>query len=281
MNTGPFRSILKPVLAAGIAAVLSGCASMVSDSDLNAEGRAIFEKMRAEVPLVQDRATIEFVSCVADAVVLQLEGEARDYEWELAIFDQEPVNAFVLPGGKIAVYKGLLAITKNDAQLAAVMGHEVAHVTERHPAERMARTKATQVGVGVLSGIVGGTPIAAQSASTALQIGAQLGLLLPFNRGQENEADEVGLMFMARAGFDPRESVKLWQNMQSSKDNEPPEFMSTHPSSDTRIDRLVSLLPAALLEYNKALQEGRNPRCARPAYLDPPEKPEQKQGAKR
>ncbi len=254
---------------------------MVSDTDLNAEGRSIFEKMRAEVPLVQDRATIEFVSCVADAVVSSLEGEARDFDWELAIFDQQPVNAFVLPGGKIAVYKGLLAITKNDAQLAAVMGHEVAHVTERHPAERMARTKATQVGVGVLSGIVGGTPIAAQSASTALQIGAQLGLFLPFNRGQENEADEVGLMFMAKAGFDPRESVKLWQNMQSSKDNEPPEFMSTHPSSDTRIDRLVSLLPAALLEYNKALDAGRNPRCARPTYLDPPKKPEEKQGAKR
>ncbi len=281
MNTGPLRNILKPALAVGMAAVLSGCASMVSDTDLNAEGRSIFEKMRAEVPLVQDRPTIEFVSCVADAVVSSLEGEARDFDWELAIFDQQPVNAFVLPGGKIAVYKGLLAITKNDAQLAAVMGHEVAHVTERHPAERMARTKATQVGVGVLSGIVGGTPIAAQSASTALQIGAQLGLLLPFNRGQENEADEVGLMFMAKAGFDPRESVKLWQNMQSSKDNEPPEFMSTHPSSDTRIDRLVSLLPAALLEYNKALDAGRNPNCARPAYLDPPKKPEEKQGAKR
>ena len=281
MNTGPFRNFLKPALAVALAAVLPGCASMVSDDDLNAQGRAMFEKMRAEVPLVQDRPTIDFVSCVADAIVLQLDSPAADYEWELAIFDQEQVNAFVLPGGKISVYKGLLAVTKNDAQLAAVMGHEVAHVTQRHPAERMARTKATQIGVGVLSGIVGGTPIAAQSASTALQIGAQLGLLLPFNRGQENEADEVGLMFMARAGFDPRESVKLWQNMQASKDNEPPEFMSTHPSSDTRIDRLVSLLPAALLEFNKAREAGLNPRCARPPYLEPPEQPEARKGAKR
>lgn len=282
MNTGPFRNLLKPALALVVALVLPGCASMVSDADLNAQGSATFERMRAEVPLVQDRATIDFVSCVADAIVTQLEGEAAGYDWELAIFDQQPVNAFVLPGGKISVYKGLLAITKNDAQLAAVMGHEVAHVTERHPAERMARTKATQVGVGVLSGIVGGTPIAAQSASTALQIGAQLGLLLPFNRGQENEADEVGLLYMARAGFDPRESVKLWQNMQDSKDNEPPEFMSTHPSSDTRIDRLVSLLPAALLEYNKAREAGRIPKCPRPAYLDPPpEKAAEKQGGQR
>ncbi|MEO1594656.1 MAG: M48 family metallopeptidase [Pseudomonadota bacterium] len=273
MNTSAFRRTTSTALAVAALATFSGCASMVSDADLNAQGRATFEKMRAEVPLVRDRPTIDFVSCVADAIVTQLDGEAATYEWELAIFDQQPVNAFVLPGGKISVYKGLLAITKNDAQLAAVMGHEVAHVTERHPAERMARTKATQVGVGVLSGIVGGTPIAAQSASTALQIGAQLGLLLPFNRGQENEADSVGLLYMARAGFDPRESIKLWQNMQNSKDNEPPEFMSTHPSSDTRIDRLVDMLPAALLEYNKARSNGLRPNCPRPSYLDPPKKP--------
>ena len=106
-------------------------------------------------------------------------------------------------------------------------------------------------------------------------------MLLPFNRGQENEADEVGLLYMARAGFDPRESIKLWQNMQDSKDNEPPEFMSTHPSSDTRIDRLVDLLPAALLEYNKARSQGLTPRCLRPEYLDPPKKPEAQSTGKR
>ncbi len=260
LSCGAIRSIA----AALVMTMASGCASMVSESDMNAQGNATFERMRAEVPLVQDRATIDFVSCVADAIVGQLEGEPADYDWELAIFDQDQVNAFVLPGGKISVYKGLLRVTKNDAQLAAVMGHEVAHVTQRHPAERIARTKATEVGVGVLSNIVGGTAIAAQSASTAMQIGAQLGLLLPFNRGQENEADEVGMMFMARAGFDPRESVKLWQNMQDSKDNEPPEFLSTHPSSDTRIDRLVSKLPQALVLYNQALAEGHRPRCTRP-----------------
>lgn len=266
---------------AGAAMLAAGCASMVSDADLEAQGRASFEQMRSEIPLVTDTQTIEFVSCVADAVVSQLEGEPAELEWELAIFDQQPINAFVLPGGKMGVFKGILAVTKNDDQLAAVMGHEVAHVTERHSAERVARTRATQVGVGVLSGIVGGTPIAAQSASTALQIGAQLGLLLPFNRGQETEADEVGLIYMARAGFDPRESVKLWQNMQNaSGDDGPPEMMSTHPSSDTRIERLVSMLPAALLEYNKAKAAGRNPNCFRPAYLDPPEKPQNASGGR-
>ncbi|MEM7611084.1 MAG: M48 family metallopeptidase [Pseudomonadota bacterium] len=248
-----------------------GCASMVSDESLEAEGRATFDKLQAEVPLVKDPATIDFVTCVANAIVDQLDGPAAQFDWELAIFDQEPVNAFVLPGGKISVYRGLLGVTKNDAQLAAVMGHEVAHVTERHPAERVARTRATQTGVGILSGIVGGTPIAAQSASTALQIGAQLGLLLPFNRGQENEADRVGLIYMARAGFDPRESVKLWQNMAAANDRSPPEFLSTHPSSDTRIDELVSQLPEALALYNQAKAAGKQPRCVRPDSLDPPE----------
>ena len=251
---------------------LSGCASMVSDDALEAEGRAAYAKMRSEVPLVTDPATIDFVTCVAEAVVGALEGPPADFEWELAIFAQEQVNAFVLPGGKISVYQGLLRVTKNDAQLAAVMGHEVAHVTERHPAERIARTQATMTGAQVLTGIVGGTPIAAASASTAIQIGAQLGLLLPFTRGQENEADAVGLMFMANAGFDPRESVKLWQNMQNSRDNEPPEFMSTHPSSDTRIDRLIGMMPAALIAYNKAQSAGRNPSCKRPPIADLPKR---------
>lgn len=261
-----------PIVTVAAMTLLGGCASMISDDTLNAEGDAAYDQMRAQIPLVKDQGMIDFVSCVADAIVDQLEDESAQLEWELAIFDSEEVNAFVLPGGKMGVYKGILAVTKNDDQLAAVMGHEVAHVTERHAAERIARTNATQVGVGVLSGIVGGTPIAAQSASTALQIGAQLGLLLPFNRGQESEADSTGLVYMARAGFDPRESVKLWQNMQASKENAPPEFMSTHPSSETRIDKLVSQLPQALAVYNEAKAAGKAPYCARPDIPEPKKK---------
>lgn len=255
--------------------ILFGCASMVSDDQLEAQGQATFDKMQAEVPLVTNPDTIQFVTCVAEAIVGSLEGQPAMFEWELAIFNQPQVNAFVLPGGKISVYQGLLQVAKNDAQLAAVMGHEVAHVTERHPAERIARTNATMTGAQILSGIVGGTPIAAQSASTAIQIGAQLGLLLPFTRGQESEADAVGLEFMANAGFDPRESVKLWQNMQESRDGEPPEFMSTHPSSDTRIDKLISQMPKALVLYNNAQQAGRRPNCPRPNIPEPP-KPKEK-----
>ncbi|MEL7296813.1 MAG: M48 family metallopeptidase [Pseudomonadota bacterium] len=269
MNEQRLQRPTAAVLLSLTALLFGGCASMVSDDTLNAQGQAAYDQMRAEIPLVKDADTVRFVECVANAIVNQLEGPYANLEWELAVFDQNQVNAFVLPGGKMGVYQGLLAVTKNDDQLAAVMGHEVAHVTERHPAERIARTTATQVGVSVLSGIVGGTPIAAQSASTAMQIGAQLGLLLPFNRGQETEADTVGLTYMARAGFDPRESVKLWQNMQDSKENAPPEFMSTHPSSETRIDKLVSQLPRALLLYNEAKAAGKTPYCARPNIPEP------------
>jgi predicted Zn-dependent protease len=272
MMANRFSKMARRVAAAGVALALAGCASMVPEESLNAQGAAMFEQLKAEIPLVTDPPTIRFVACIAEAIVGQLEGPEADYDWELAVFDQPDVNAFVLPGGKISVYSGILPVTKTPDQLAAVMGHEVAHVTQKHPQERMARTTATQYGVAVLGGIVGGTPTAARSASTALQMAAQFGLLLPFNRGQETEADEVGLIYMARAGFDPRESVKLWQNMREQKDGEPPEFLSTHPSSDTRIDQLVKMLPAALLEYNKAQAAGRKPQCVRPDIPEPEEK---------
>ncbi|MFK8052088.1 MAG: M48 family metallopeptidase [Woeseiaceae bacterium] len=269
MNMNLFgKRYLSGALAVG-ATFLTGCASMISDDTLNAQGEAAYAQMQAQIPLVKEQPIIDFVECVANAIVDQLDGPQSQVAWELAVFDEDQVNAFALPGGKMGVYKGLLAVTENDDQLAAVMGHEVAHVTERHSAERMARTRGTQIGVQVLSGIVGNGTIAAASASTALQIGAQLGLLLPFNRGQESEADSTGLVYMARAGFDPRESVKLWKNMAASKDGEPPELMSTHPSSDTRIDKLVSQLPRALVLYNQAAAAGKKPYCARPDIPKP------------
>ncbi|MEL6868188.1 MAG: M48 family metallopeptidase [Pseudomonadota bacterium] len=272
MRTKP-KLLRRAVMGAVLATTLSGCAALVSDSALEADGQATFNKLQSEVPLAQDPATIDFVTCVAEAVVGSLEGDPALFEWELAIFDQPQVNAFVLPGGKISVYTGLLPFTKNDHQLAAVIGHEVAHVTERHPAERIARTRAINAGGQIATGIIGSTPIAAQSASTAIQIGSQLGLLLPFTRGQESEADAVGLLFMANAGFDPRESVKLWQNMQAGNEDGPPEFLSTHPSGETRISELITHMPKALVLYNEAQQAGRRPSCKRPNIREP-EKPQ-------
>lgn len=272
--------LVRFVLAGLIAVLAVSCATsptgrkqliLQSEEELEAQGEAAFSQIRAEMPLSTDRATIDFIACVANAIVGQLEGEMADLNWELAVVERPEVNAFVLPGGKITVFTGLLGVTDDDDQMAAVLGHEVAHVTARHPNERASRAQATGYTVGFLGAIVGGTPTANRSAATALQIGAQLGVMLPFTRTQESEADIVGLEYMARAGFDPRASVALWKNMQKDKGNEPPEFMSTHPSSDTRIDDLVSHYPVALKIYNEAREGGKTPDCGPRPEIQTPE----------
>lgn len=268
MNTS-LEKRFKGLLVAAVATGLTACAAVIPESGLEADAEQAFREMKNHVPLSQDPAVIDYVTCVTTAVVGALDGRAAEYEWELAIFDQPQVNAFAMAGGKVAVYTGLLQVAENDDQLAAVIGHEIAHVTERHVAERMARVMATDLGANVLVGVIGGNSVnAIRGTSMAVSMGAQFGLLLPFNRAQESEADEEGLYFMARAGFDPRESVNLWQNMQASKDREVPEFLSTHPSSSTRIDKLVSYYPKALVAYNQAQQAGLNPYCERPASLN-------------
>lgn len=261
------------VLAAGCATSPTGRSQLIlkSDEELQSQGEAAFTQLRAEMPLSTDRATIDFVACVANAIVGQLEGEMAELNWELAVVDRPDVNAFVLPGGKITVFTGLLEVTENDDQLAAVMGHEVAHVTARHPNERASRATATGYTVGFLSAIVGGTAMANQSASTAIQMAAQLGVTLPFTRTQEREADIVGIEYMARAGFDPRESVALWKNMREKNKNEPPEFLSTHPSSEDRIDKLVAHYPVALKLYNEARESGKTPDCGGRPVIKKPE----------
>jgi predicted Zn-dependent protease len=180
------------------------------------------------------------------------------------VFDNESVNAFAMPGGKIGVFTGILEVTENQHQLAAVIGHEIAHVTARHSNERASRASITGVGINVASIILGGGRSGATyTAQQALNAGADLGISLPHTRGQESEADIIGLKYMARAGFDPRESVPLWQRMDATTDNKPAEFVSTHPSSETRIEALVSEWPKTLPLYNEALEEGRIHNCTK------------------
>lgn len=235
-----------------------------SDAELAREGTRQFNKLRNTAPLVKNRATIDYVACVANAIVDVLEGKDAALYWELAIIDQPQVNAFVLPGGKIAVYDGLLSVAKNQHQLAAVLGHEVAHVTARHSNERASRAMMTGVTVDIVAILLGGGYAdQTRAASDTLRMGAALGILNPFSRMQESEADLVGLDYMAMAGFDPRESVELWQNMNSTNQSTLPEFMSTHPSGETRIEDLVGVLPHALALYNTAKEEGKDPQCYR------------------
>lgn len=239
--------------------------TMVSDTELARQATLEMARLRAEAPLVQDRGTIEFVRCVTEAIVGQLEGDPAEMYWELAVVDRPQVNAYVMPGGKIVVMSGLLSVTDNQHQLAAVLGHEVAHITAHHPNERVTRQGLVRYGVDVVGLILGGgsynqTRAALESANMA----GNLGLMNPFTRMQETEADDIGLDYMARAGFDPRESVKLWQNMIASEGTAKiPEFLSTHPSGESRIQDMVKRLPRALEIYNEAQAAGKNPTCTR------------------
>ncbi len=256
-----------------MALILSACATSptgrkqmiwANDDELEAEAAQAFAQMKASTPLMTDRATIDYIACVANAVVAELPPEYKSLNWEMAIFDQDAINAFAMPGGKIGVFKGILRAAENQDQLAAVIGHEIAHVTARHSAERASRAVTTGVGIQVAAVLLGaGHGGATYTAYEALNAGAQLGIMLPFNRGQETEADVVGLEYMAKAGFDPRQAVPLWQNMGAEKSGqEPPEFLSTHPSDETRIDNLVAQFGTALKLYNEAQTAGKRPSCS-------------------
>ncbi len=178
----------------------------------------------------------------------------RDFDWRVSLVDNSPVNAFCLPGGKIVVYTGILPVAKTDAGLATVMGHEMAHATLRHGSERLFQQKATQtLMTGVQFSLGDMSYEQRRAVMGAIGAGAQYGILMPFGRNHESEADAVGLMYMARAGYDPRESITFWERMEKmGGGGSTPEFMSTHPSHGTRIAQLKALLPKALAEYQKS-----------------------------
>ena len=175
-----------------------------------------------------------------------------EYKWEFAtINDPETVNAFALPGGKVAVYTGIFGPARDEAGLAVVMGHEVAHALARHPAERMSQGMLLQLGGVGLGVALGRNPALANQVLQAYGIGTSVGVALPFGRSQETEADHIGLILMAKAGYDPRVALDLWERMQKKEGGKgaPPEFLSTHPGYETRKEQLRSFLPEALSYY--------------------------------
>jgi predicted Zn-dependent protease len=180
---------------------------------------------------------------------------AKQFQWEVTVIkDDKTANAFALPGGKMAVYTGIFPVAKTEAGLAAVMGHEVVHALARHGAERMSQGQLTNAALQVAGAVAGasGGGLMSQTAMAALGVGAQVGVLLPFSRKHESEADYVGILLAADAGYDPRESVGLWERMaQMSGGGGPAEFLSTHPSHDTRIEQLKSWMPEAMAIYQK------------------------------
>jgi metalloendopeptidase OMA1, mitochondrial len=174
------------------------------------------------------------------------------FEWEANVIQSDQANAFALPGGKIAVYTGIFPVAQNADGLAVVMGHEIAHAIARHGAERMAYQKLVQIGSMAAGVSVGDmSPQARQAVMGALGAGAKFGVLLPFSRDHESEADKMGLFFAAAACFDPREAPKLWERMAAQGGARPPEFSSTHPSNATRIENLNAWMPEALAYQEK------------------------------
>jgi predicted Zn-dependent protease len=178
-------------------------------------------------------------------------GELKDYKWEFNLIESAEVNAWCMPGGKVAFYTGILPVCRNDTGIAVVMGHEVAHAVAKHGAERMSHGLLAQMGGMALSAALANEPQRTQALwMGAFGLGAQYGVLLPFSRTQESEADHLGLVFMAKAGYSPEAAIAFWQRMSAQGGGAaPPEFMSTHPSDQTRIENIQRLLPEALKEY--------------------------------
>lgn len=179
----------------------------------------------------------------------QLEG----YEWEFNLVDDPNVNAWCMPGGKVVVYTGIMPIAQDEAGLAVVMGHEIAHAFAKHGAERMSQQLLVQMGSVALSTALRDRP--EQTRAIFMQsygLGSQVGILLPYSRVHESEADHLGLIFMAMAGYNPEEAPAFWERMAAqSKGARPPEFLSTHPAPDTRIQNLKDLLPEAMEYYRR------------------------------
>lgn len=230
-----------------------------SDAQMSQMGAAAYSHMKQEQPLSGNASQNDYVLCVANALLAVHEDPNG---WEINVFADNSANAFALPGKKIGVNAGLLNVAQTPDQLAAVVGHEIGHVMAQHSNERMSLQYATQTGMQLLQVLAGESDSENKAMIMGvLGLGAQYGVVLPFSRKHEAEADIIGLQLMAKAGFDPQASIQLWQNMAAASGGSPPEFMSTHPSHETRIGGLQYHMPEASALYQQANAAGRKPSC--------------------
>lgn len=232
-----------------------------TEGDMGKMGAAAFTDLKKKQPLDNDPKTNAYVSCVAHAILTSLPGD-EGKGWEVEVFKDDTPNAFALPGKKIGVHSGILKVAKNQDQLATVIGHEVGHVQAHHSAERLSQQTAAQ-GALLVGAIVAGTSNSTEKGLVmgALGAGVTYGVLMPFSRTQESEADMIGLKLMAKAGFNPNESVALWENMAAADDSKTPEFLSTHPSDQTRMSALNRAMSEAEVDAEQARAQGRHPNC--------------------
>ncbi|MDH2296128.1 M48 family metallopeptidase [Cobetia sp. 1AS1] len=262
---------LLPLAALAASVTLSACASsplgrsqltLYSDQELEKMGEASFSKYQQELPVVEGRQDA-YVSCVADAVTAKVPASYGISGWQVKVFEDDSANAFALPGGYIGVNTGLLEVAENQDQLATVIGHEIAHVLARHANERVSTQSLTSAGLSLTQALAGLEGTGGDQLMGLLGMGAEYGVLKPFSRSHESEADLLGLDLMAEAGFDPRASIKLWANMNAAGGAQPPVWMSTHPSDEQRMAALNERLETALPTYQQARAAGEKPNCDR------------------
>jgi predicted Zn-dependent protease len=260
----------RPLLALLAAALLAACATsptgrsqliVVSDRHMASLGLTAFDGMRRQGKFVDAPRQRAYAACVAQALVAVLPPPWNTQPWEVQVVDEDSANAFALPGGRIGVNRGMFRLASDQDQLAVVLGHELAHVVARHGAERVSDSMATQAAVLAGSIYAGTRGTDAGYAAAALGLGAEVGILLPFSRTQESEADMLGQRYMAQAGFDPRAAPLLWQKMAHQGGAKPPPFLSTHPSSAQREQRLAGQAQQLLPAYRRALASGHAPDC--------------------
>lgn len=266
------RSML--IVLMGMLFLLAGCSevgitgrrqlNLVPDSIINSMSVQQYSQFISENPVSTDTQKSAMVQNVGARIQKAVEEYCQKYcekdpfagyEWEFNLVEDEAVNAFAMPGGKVVVYTGLLPIAENEAGLATVMGHEIAHVFAKHGNERMSQGLVVQMGGIAVDAALKEKPEATRNLFvTSYGLGTQVALLLPFSRLHESEADRLGLIFMAMAGYDPHEAVGFWQRMAAAKEgkSQPPEILSTHPADERRIRDIENLIPEAMEYYRPA-----------------------------
>ncbi|MFO7789050.1 MAG: M48 family metallopeptidase [Bacteroidales bacterium] len=257
-----------------IALFLTGCAlnlvtgrnqlSLVPEAELQLMAASEYEKFLSENQVLEprnskDAAMVNRVGTrISNAITnyytsQQQESVIEGYEWEFSTIDNKAVNAWAMPGGKVAVYSGLLPVAQNETALAIVVGHEIAHAIAKHGSERMSQAMMQQLGGMALDVALSKQPRETRNLfMQSYAIGSQVGAMLPWSRQQETEADQYGLIFAAMAGYNPQEAIPFWERMSNAGGASPPEFLSTHPSDKTRLRKLKKFMPEAMKYYNQA-----------------------------
>jgi predicted Zn-dependent protease len=256
----------------GILPMLLGCATvplterkslrLISDSELTTLSFQQYSEVLKKSKLSNDPIKVHMVKRVGERIARaseefmrdsRMEADINNYKWEFNLIEDDKVaNAWCMPGGKVAVYTGILPITHDEGGLAVVMGHEVAHAIAKHGNERMSEALLVQLGGTSLSLALSKEPtLTNQIFMAAYGLGASVGILLPYSRLHESEADRIGLVLMAKAGYDPRAAVPFWRRMNERGGARPPELLSTHPAPETRIKQIEGLIPEAMKYYRK------------------------------